>query len=112
MMTEITGETSDGFHTFNELYEHRTSLFAALTKFIQFWPYRVSRSRLHRDGTMFDGMFIVVVENLDTGKQASYHIDDKFWPLFNHVMTVSLAPVFDGHTPNDVLRFLNGMEPL
>lgn len=28
--TEINGETSDGYHTFNELYHHRAVLFAFL----------------------------------------------------------------------------------
>jgi len=39
---------SDGYHTFDELYEHRHWLFLSLMKM---WPERAWASKLHADGT-------------------------------------------------------------
>ena len=55
----ITGETSDGYHTFNELYHHRAVLFSVIVKAFE---DKAWKSRKHHDGTMYDGMFIVGVE--------------------------------------------------
>lgn len=66
----ITGETSDGYHTFNELYHHRAVLFSVIVKA---FPDHAWKSRKHHDGTMYDGMFIVGIETPDG--QATYHYD-------------------------------------
>ena len=67
---QITGETSDGYHTFNELYHHRAVLFSVIVS-----NYRAAawKSKLHHDGTMYDGMFIVGIGT--PYGQASYHYD-------------------------------------
>ena len=102
-MTEITGSTSDGFHTFDELYHHRTVLFALL---LDRWSHadgvtRGWKSLQHADGSMFDGFFIVGV---DTGwGQATYHCKRDYWDLFSHVPELEHAPEFDGHTPDETL---------
>lgn len=108
---EITGETSDGYHTFNELYEHRHILFlAVLTANIA----KAWRSKLHADGTMFDGWFIAGL-NTDDG-QATYHIPERMWELFKYIPELDRAPEWDGHTSNDVLvrirdmAFFNGVK--
>ena len=96
-MSDI-GETSDGYHTFNELYEHRHTLFIALSKFTDSW-----KSRLHDDGSALPGWFIA---GIDTPMgQATYHLPDKHW----HALTskeLLHAPKWDGHTSNDVLTRL------
>lgn len=68
-MTDINGSTSDGFHTFDELYHHRTILAALLLN--QLPGLDPWKARLHNDGTMYDGFFIVGADTM--GGQATYH---------------------------------------
>lgn len=89
----ITGETSDGYHTFNELYHHRAVLFSVVCNDR---PGLAWKSKLHHDGTMYDGMFIVGIETPDG--QATYHYDvDPCWDMFK-VKELDAAPEWDGHT--------------
>ena len=99
--TESVGELSDGYHTFNELYHHRAVLFAVLcSKF----KSKAWKSKLHDDGTMYDGMFIVGI-NTPMG-QVTYHYDiDPYWDMFN-IKERKKAPKFDGYTPDDVPKRL------
>lgn len=112
-MTEITGETSDGYHTFNELYQHRTALFIALmaTHPLSSW-YSVQ----HDDGTMYDGMFIAGMNLSEQDGQITYHLEkDPWWDVMKrmHVCSLVRAPKFDGHTPEDVIdRLIRWSESL
>lgn len=97
------GETSDGYHTFNELYEHRHALFAALAakSGTDAW-----KSRLHEDGTMFDGWFIAGIEcPLGT---ATYHLPIRLFDTFP-AREIERAPPWDGHTSDDVVKRLNSI---
>lgn len=96
------GEVSDGYHTFNELYHHRALLFASLVNMV---PEDAWKSKLHDDGTMYDGMFIVGIETFEG--QASYHYDMKYWNAFN-CKELPNAPKFDGHTPEIAINRLYG----
>ena len=97
------GDISDGYHTFNELYDHRAALTAALFKSLP--SDTVYKSKKHHDGTMYDGMFIVGA-NLPGIGAISYHYDlDPWWGVFN-IREVENAPEWDGHTPNDVIERL------
>lgn len=97
------GDISDGYHTFNELYDHRAALTAALFKSLP--SDTVYKSKKHHDGTMYDGMFIVGA-NLPGIGAISYHYDlDPWWDVFN-IREVENAPEWDGHTPNDVIERL------
>lgn len=96
---EITGETSDGYHTFNELYHHRAVLFSVICNAT---PELAWKSKLHHDGTMYDGMFIVGIETPDG--QATYHYDiDPYWEMFD-VQELPKAPEWDGHTPTQAIE--------
>lgn len=99
----VNGETSDGYHTFNELYHHRAVLFS---KVVAIAGERAWKSKLHADGTMFDGYFIVGVETPEG--QATYHYEiDPYWEMFD-CKEMEQAPVWDGHTPEDAInRILN-----
>ena len=66
----ITGDTSDGYHTFNELYRHRAILFSVICNER---PEVSWKSKRHHDGTMYDGMFIVGIDTPEG--QATYHYD-------------------------------------
>lgn len=92
------GELSDGYHTYNELYEHRMILFSIIcnTYSNQSW-----KSKLHQDGTMFDDYFIVGINTIDG--QFTYHYELKYWDIFN-VKELPTAPEYDGHTPSDITR--------
>lgn len=95
----ITGETSDGYHTFNELYHHRAVLFSVIVRDHQELAWK---SKLHHDGTMYDGMFIVGI-NTPKG-QATYHYDiDPYWEMFD-CKELERAPEWDGHTPDQAIE--------
>ena len=99
----VSGSTSDGYHTFDELYEHRHWLFLSLMKAV---PERAWASRLHSDGSSFDGWFIAGIE-LSDGKQISYHLPDRLWSDIEHlgVQTTS-PPHWDGHLGDNVITRL------
>jgi len=96
------GDTSDGYHTFNELYEHRHTLFALVCKTFGGW-----KSRLHDDGTMFEGWFIAGVDTPQG--QATYHLPLPWWDRYE-VRELPKAPKWDGHSPSDVLTRLASLD--
>jgi DNA-directed RNA polymerase subunit RPC12/RpoP len=94
-----TGETSDGYHTFYELYEHRTALFAALCNT---YNDRSWKSFKHADGTMYDGMFIAGIETPEG--QYTYHCEEEYLYMFAMTKEMPNAPEWDGHKPSDYSR--------
>ena len=71
----------DGYHTWDELYEHRIILWKALLSYQEDLndefgtneKNRVWKSKLHFDGTMFDGWFISGI-GIEKGEQITYHL--------------------------------------
>lgn len=103
----ITGETSDGYHTFNELYHHRAVLFSVIVKV---FPDHAWKSRKHHDGSMYDGMFIVGIETPDG--QATYHYDiEPYWDMFE-CKELEYAPEWDGHTSAQAIDRIGQLEPV
>lgn len=102
----ITPQTSDGYHTFAELYEHRVSLFIALASQVDTRSPTgdvVWRSRLHSDGTMFDGWFVMGINRV-AGEQITYHLPMSRWADTDWLgHEDERAPEWDGHTSSDVL---------
>lgn len=98
-----TGEVSDGYHTFNELYEYRllynASMFNELAKQ---GLYDVHKSKRHSDGEIpfGDSNWFIVMAELPTG-QISNHYEMKDWDLFQ-IPEKEKANAWDGHTPKDV----------
>lgn len=93
---EHVGSLSDGYHSFDDLYDHRMVLTAALFRNVPFtW-----KSKIHEDGTMFDGDFIVGVTTPDGF--ATYHYGLEHWDKFR-LPELPHAPVFDGHTPEQAM---------
>lgn len=113
-------EISDGYHTFDELYDHRITLYIALCKvyeeFIAPSVYDsdkgrkqdVWRSQKHSDGSNYDGWFILGIGK-EKGKQITYHIPNERWEETNFAETLEKAPEFDGHTSADVLERLKNI---
>ena len=102
----ITGSTSDGYHTFDELYEHRIVLYLALCRQLvdqgvkQLRPWR---SLLHSDDTKYESWFILGIGK-EPGEQITYHLPLRYWGDAFFAETLDRAPEFDGHTPADVLE--------
>lgn len=108
------GDVSDGYHTFDELYEFRMLYNAAFFNELAAQAnitgagkqsYLVHKSWKHSDGELcFGGGWFVVVAQLPTG-QVSNHYQAEHWDLFN-VPAMSMAAPWDGHTPQDVINRL------
>lgn len=97
------GNISDGYHTFNELYDHRCALFIALMRSN---PEISWRANNHDDGSSFDGWFIAGM-HLPSG-DITYHLPIDKWNLLDNkcIQTSLRAPKWDGHTPADVVERL------
>ena len=106
------GDVSDGYHTFNELYDYRAlynaAFFNSLAVYVENmgnWvvDYDVHKSKKHSDGEdCFGGGWFVVMAELPTG-QISNHYPMKDWDLFN-IPEKEKANKWDGHTPQDVAK--------
>jgi len=104
---EINENTSDGYHTFKELYEFRrlynTGLF---NEWAKLGLYNVHKSRRHGDGSIpfGDEDWFVVMAELPTG-QISNHYNIKYWDDFK-VPEKDRSNKWDGHTAQDVIERL------
>ena len=102
------GEVSDGYHTFNELYQHRNLLFALL----------VSRSagafktRRNDQGEEWPGWFIAGIDT--PSGQITYHLPALLWDMV-HAPEIERNTGYDGHTSRDVVArlsiLLRGVKP-
>lgn len=90
-------KVSDGFHTMQDLYEHRVALFIALMESNPgiSWKYR----DFENDEWVLGGM------NLKTGPIA-YPLPGE---VFDNLAVGSRIepPEYDGYTPDDILRRLS-----
>jgi hypothetical protein len=127
---KVTENTSDGYHTFKELYEFRKAYNVALFnewasqvkedktfcmnvdgKIIQVttkieYKYNVHKSWNHHDGEpCFGGGWFIVVAILPEG-QISNHYKAEDWDLFNIPEEPKALFAFDGHTGQDVIERL------
>ena len=93
-----TGNISDGYHTFDELYYHRCVLFSIICNQNDIVAWK---SKKHHTGDMYEGMFIVGVET--PYGQVTYHYDLKYWDMFK-VQELEFAPEWDGSSPNDCIE--------
>lgn len=107
---KVTGETSDGYHTFNELYDYREAYNAALfNEWATQHKYKVHKSWKHYDGEpCFGGGWFIVMAELPTG-QISNHYEAKYWDDFK-VPEETIAAEWDGHTPCEALQRLRTTE--
>ena len=88
----INNGTSDGVHTFGELYKQRAILLAVL---VRAYPSISWKSKLDHAGNAKTNRFLVGFDTPDG--QATFHVDlDKFWDTFDCV-ELERAKDFDGH---------------
>lgn len=110
-----TSETSDGHHTFAELYRYRMLYNAALfNEWARDGQYDVHKSWRHSDGEKcFGGDWFVVYAQLPSG-QISNHYEADAWEFFR-IPERETAAEWDGHTPGEVatrLAFMLRVEEL
>jgi hypothetical protein len=104
---KVTENTSDGYHTFKELYEFRKLYNAALfNEWAKQKKFSVHKSWRHADGELCfgGGWFIVVAITMDG--QISNHYEAKDWDLFKIPAHDKALFEFDGHTSSDVIERL------
>ncbi len=93
-------QLTDGYHTMEELYDHRRALSAVLagmaTRVGGSW-----RSKRHHpeDSPMFEGGYFVVGVDLPEVGTITYHYKLKHWDKFNGVDELAHAPRWDGAPP-------------
>lgn len=108
------GSVSDGYHTFDELYEHRCILWmvlcAAINDRAESDASRPWRSERHSDDSSWDGWFILGHGEWE-GEQITYHIPMKYWDQCSFARIMDRAPTWDGHTSADVLERLKKYLP-
>ena len=103
---KTVGSMSDGYHTFDELYDFRKAYNACL---FNIWykqgMYGVHKSKRHSDGEeCFGGGWFVVSCNTPYG-QITNHYEMKDWDLFK-CKTEEKAHPWDGHSAKDALERL------
>lgn len=98
LLPEYSCNITDGYHTFDELYEHRMNLFAVICNQNKELSWK---SKLHADDTMYDGYFIAGITTPQGNYTYHYHIDH--WDMFK-VKELDKAPEWDGHKPSDIIR--------
>lgn len=113
--TKITGSTSDGYHTFDELYYYRLLYNANMVNLIEYinnnyYSYKLDisivKSYKHSDGELcFGGGWFVVVMETPFG-QITNHYENKYWDMFC-CPSVDVAPLWDGHTPQQAAERLD-----
>jgi hypothetical protein len=111
-LAPVNGKTSDGYHTFDELYEFRMLYNAAL---FNAWYdqdlYDVHKSIRHHDGEeCFGGGWFIVVAILPSG-QISNHYRVEHWDLFDIPVTSKAKYPYDGHTAGDTIARLKEILP-
>lgn len=91
---------SDGYHTFQELYDHRYMLWILVLKHYQESAFKTYRDN---DGVRIDGWFIAGM-NTELG-QLTYHLPEIYW---NYVDAPEIPKNdgFDNHSSKDVLTRL------
>lgn len=101
-------ELSDGYHTFNELYDFRKMYNACLfNEWAKMGVHNVHKSWRHHDGEKCFGKdnWFIVSAKLPSGL-ISNHYKKEDWDLFQVPEVDKALFEFDGHTGKDVLERL------
>jgi len=96
------GNVSDGFHTFNELYAHRVSLFMLILMMNKDKAFKTYKNK---EGEEWKGWCIV---GLDTKYgQITYHIPDKHYDSLKGITEKERNHDYDGHDADEVQKRLD-----
>lgn len=110
---EIDENTSDGYHTFKELYQYRMLYNAAFFNMANFTEssgltagWNAHKSLRHSDGELcFGGGWFIVIAYLPLVGQISNHYEIKDWDNFD-IPEKEKADEWDGHTPAEAAERL------
>jgi len=105
-----TGELSDGYHTFNQLYHQRAVLFACI---VNQNKNKAWKSFKHSDGKYCfdsDGEWFIVGVDTPQGSY-TYHYSKEYWDMFD-CQELECGKEWDGHTEEDVTRLLSLQQEL
>lgn len=97
---------SDGDHTFQELYEHRSTLLCLLcNKLAQTEDicYKTTKHSDEENYPMPEGYFLVSIET--PFGPITYHVQNKYWDMFQ-INIQDRADTFDGADSNECLERL------
>lgn len=101
----VDDDTSDGFHTFHEMYEFRTKLFAVIVNSNKDISWK-SLSSSASDPDMSSFQFIV---GIDTPEGCvMFHCDREDWDLFN-CKEIPTAPAYNGYDPSIAVDRLSSL---
>jgi hypothetical protein len=106
-LVENLGNISDGYHTFDELYEYRMLYNALSFNLLHEKGVKVEKSLRHSDGELcFGGGWFIVIAELPNVGQVSNHYEKEHWNLFK-VKEVDVPSIaYDGHSPKDAAERL------
>ncbi len=107
------GQVSDGFHTFNQIYDTRMAYNAAFFNLLEkIQPGSVVKSFRHHgdEEPIFGGGWFAVRALLD-GKQVTQHYKEECWYNFNCPEVENLPEEWDGHTNADAIIRLLEFDP-
>lgn len=100
---EITEDTSDGYHTFGQLYYQRMKLFSVL---VEEHIDRAWKTRRHEDGELcFGGGWFLVAIDTPVGTYG-YHFAEEYWYEFGCDELPKAKP-WDGYDERDVGRLMS-----
>lgn len=98
---------SDGYHTFEELYEHRHVLFLSLMRCLGDLSWF---SKRHFDGEVpfGDENWFIAGISLPLAGEITYHLPMRLWPdaVATGATQRERGKEWDGHTPSDVVTRL------
>jgi hypothetical protein len=102
--SDVRGNYSDGYHTFNELYEFRHLLFIKVVKSKKEIAFKTLKNK---EGQSSEGWFILGL-NTDNG-QITFHLPIRLWHEVSDIKEIERNFLFDGHNSDDVLVRLNAL---
>lgn len=100
-----TGQVSDGYHTFEELYHYRAAYNAGMFNLLKYENIPVVKSKCHYTGEKcFNGNYFIAQAKLPTG-QISNHYPIHCWNLFK-IPEAPTAWEWDGHDSAEAIKRL------
>lgn len=83
----------DGYHTIQELYDHRHALFIAL---LHCYKHKAFKTKKDDGGSEIKGWFIAGINSSEG--QITYHLPEKYWHQLNFIKTIESNADYDGHS--------------
>lgn len=97
---------SDTWHTFGELYQHRSILYIKLCQELSLKKkYFVFKTKKHYDGSIMKGYFILGIK-LPDQSYISYHMKNKDWLLCEFAKEIEKSPIEKKYTSTDAISNL------